>query len=610
MSEAEYNANDGTSSKNVDSNSGKSKLEIITDEPTSEGSLGFKKYSESLAHLIENSKPRFSIGIFGHWGTGKTTLMKMIMKNIEGKEAILPVWFSAWRYEREQYLALVPFIRTISIELENTKIKDRKWKIIKKGLERTFDAYVRATKLTLGPKAAGVGVETNLGDLMNSLKSEGSVWINDQLIRFHAHITDYLDKSLAEVRKKYHTEFKVVVFIDDLDRCTPEKALEVLESMKSFFDIKGIIFVVGMNYESIDSIIKAKYGEKSQVDGFEYMQKIVQLPFRIPSLHREDVSDFVKKIIKDNFSESLSESDLKIPFSDYNHLIVKAVKPTPREIKRFINSIILSRELYGSENVAESTAIQALHFRREWNNFLDFISDDDEIRHKFLNMYKHPKEGLLQEFPNFSSVYPNFFEQDDPLMAFLDAGAADLLNKPVNMRELRRTADPVVASEPQFDHIRQVGRPSPHIAKDISVQSSKSIDTDEYMLELLKKGTKDRAVHHEYYSTDELLEPLRIPDIEEFNRKREQSNYAYLDLTNVNLSGIDLTEADLRNANLRGADLSNSDLTRANLGEAEFDRNTKFKGTILKNNKNMTRKEKNRLEALHSLQNTTDRNNY
>jgi len=91
-----------------------SALKIITDEPSAEDAvLGFSKYSEQLANIIMKSTPRFTIGIFGGWGTGKTTLMKMIEKRLQdvNNNDILVVWFDAWKYEKEKYLAIVTFYK-------------------------------------------------------------------------------------------------------------------------------------------------------------------------------------------------------------------------------------------------------------------------------------------------------------------------------------------------------------------------------------------------------------------------------------------------------------------------------------------------------------------
>lgn len=100
-------------------NSKTSKIKVINDEPAFEDdALGFDNYSKKLADIIRNSTPRFAIGIFGGWGTGKTTLMKMIERKLGNHDDILVVWFDAWKYEKEKYLAVIPFIRTIKIELE------------------------------------------------------------------------------------------------------------------------------------------------------------------------------------------------------------------------------------------------------------------------------------------------------------------------------------------------------------------------------------------------------------------------------------------------------------------------------------------------------------
>lgn len=102
-------------------------IKVITDEPTDEDVLDFKNYSRKIADIIANSTPRFAIGVFGGWGTGKTSLMQMTKKVLEGNNKIITVWFDAWRYEREQNLAVIPFLRTIKLALDaSEKSKEKK----------------------------------------------------------------------------------------------------------------------------------------------------------------------------------------------------------------------------------------------------------------------------------------------------------------------------------------------------------------------------------------------------------------------------------------------------------------------------------------------------
>ena len=81
-------------------------ISIATDEPITDAP-DFDNYSRAISNIITNSVPRFTVGIYGGWGTGKTTIMQMIQ------------FFDAWRYENEELSALVPLVRTIILHLED-----------------------------------------------------------------------------------------------------------------------------------------------------------------------------------------------------------------------------------------------------------------------------------------------------------------------------------------------------------------------------------------------------------------------------------------------------------------------------------------------------------
>lgn len=134
------------------------KIKIIIDEPTFEGAiqgaLDFQDYSKNLSNIIrETTPPQFAVGIFGKWGSGKTTLMKMIKQKLDednNRDKILTVWFDAWRYEREKYLAIIPFLRLIRIALDkdSDKKKNPKWRKVKKALQKTSTAFIESTDVS------------------------------------------------------------------------------------------------------------------------------------------------------------------------------------------------------------------------------------------------------------------------------------------------------------------------------------------------------------------------------------------------------------------------------------------------------------------------------
>ena len=144
------------------------------------------------------------------------------------------------------------FLRTVKQTLEAyEKTKVGNWRIVKDGVVKTAKAYLKSTTITYGPAA------TDFAKFTDALKEGGSS-DNKDVNAIYYHVTDFLEKALYKLRDP-DKDHRIVVFIDDLDRCLPERALEVLESIKSFFDIEGIVYVIGMNYDSISRLIGEKY---------------------------------------------------------------------------------------------------------------------------------------------------------------------------------------------------------------------------------------------------------------------------------------------------------------------------------------------------------------
>jgi hypothetical protein len=168
-----------------------------------------------------------------------------------------------------------------------------------------------------------------------------------------------------------------------------------------------------MNYNIINGVIKEKFGDKLPVNAFDYMAKIIQLPFHIPKWDENTMWKFVTDII----SNDMKGTRYYEVFSKNKDLLLYGVKRNPREIKRFINNILFAESafgesvlFFGSDLVRELIVVQALQFRSEWQNFLDFITPD-ERRKEFLNDYKNRKgKGSQKEMElYFYNAYPGAF---------------------------------------------------------------------------------------------------------------------------------------------------------------------------------------------------------
>jgi predicted KAP-like P-loop ATPase len=203
---------------------------ILLDTPSSHPALGFGNTASALTELIVHSKPRFAIGVFGDWGSGKTTLMEAIRSCLRGQAYIVSVEFNAWRFEREPQL-LVPLLDTIRAAIVE-------WS---SGQSASTGEKVRRIAARIGRvvRALAAGLSGDVGlpgaikvsyDFSKTLDMLSDGTEGPQSL----YVAAFQELSSAFDQLHENGVNRVVVFVDDLDRCLPSNALDVLESMKLF----------------------------------------------------------------------------------------------------------------------------------------------------------------------------------------------------------------------------------------------------------------------------------------------------------------------------------------------------------------------------------------
>jgi predicted KAP-like P-loop ATPase len=336
-------------------------IRLIVDSPIdSSNLLDFDKYSNTLSNIILNSTPRLTIGVFGSWGTGKTSLMRMVEKKIQG-DKVLTIWFNAWRYEREDQFALIPLMREISRSIE---IKGSEFKKLK-------DSIKASIKATLDSTEVGFGIaKIKFKDLIKSASSYGIIGADIRTIYYES--MSFFTKELRPLSEK---GYRIVVFIDDLDRCDPDRSYEVLASIKSLLDTEGIIFVIGLSPETI----RERFREKFKEEKSEYLEKLIQLQLPIPSWSINDLKIFLEHVVS-NLKDK--EELLK-----YDTLLINAVARNPRSLKRLLNLVIFSKEIF-EKDIKYLIVVQALKLNPKWEWLIE----------KLMIAPKDYRKELIQEY--------------------------------------------------------------------------------------------------------------------------------------------------------------------------------------------------------------------
>jgi hypothetical protein len=289
------------------------RLEIFGDSPTTEDGLGFDDYANILLELIGNFDPKspLTIGIHGRWGSGKTSLMRMVEKRFEDDTKVKTVWFNAWAYGGDEPIGLA-LLQQILIEFQSEEGLKEKGKTLLGNVGKLgIDALLRRTTTITFEEAEDL-FKNSIG-IKRTLRHD-----------FETAIDECLE------------DRKLVVFIDDLDRCLPEKTIEIFEVIKLFLDVPKCIFVIGVEKEVIEKGIEVRYKSKEQkipISGQDYIEKIIQIPFVLPPIREDDMAAFIEKL-------GIGKGE-----RGYVKIVAKGTGCNPRKVKMFLNVLRIRRAI-------------------------------------------------------------------------------------------------------------------------------------------------------------------------------------------------------------------------------------------------------------------------
>lgn len=368
-----------------------------------------------------------TIGLYGDWGSGKSSLMKLAQAKIDelserkkGSEDESPktlcIEFNGWLFEgyEDAKTSLCGTILDILADEKRfeSEVTDKAKELINKiDFKKLVGKGVKFGVDYLLTGGIGALTDLALSSILNSLKSQaGEIQAKD--------IEEILSKFKKEEKirteiKKFRDEFKellkkskvenVVVFIDELDRCNPDTILDVFEAMRLFLFVDGMSFVIGADERLIQYAIKTKYKEVpgNNLDiGKEYLEKLIQYPISIPELSRAEVNQYLSCLLleqtlkkeefeplleivyslepdKDLTMELIGEKSTKLASDckddmalarQISSVLAPSINGNPRQCKRFLNMLYMRMKLSEARQVKLDKNILAKLMLAEYFN--------------------------------------------------------------------------------------------------------------------------------------------------------------------------------------------------------------------------------------------------
>ena len=414
---------------------------ILSDNETRVDLLNNEAIATTIIRLIRDRPDQpISVGVHGDWGAGKSSVLEMIEAGFEGEEKVLCLKFNGWRFQgfEDAKIALIEGIVSGLVE---------KRPALTKAGEAVKDIYRRIDWLKVAKKAGGLAftafsgipspdqIQTIVGSLEGVLgdptklatreniqtaidgvhgllkpKEEGDPTnVPEEINAFLSAFDELLVKAGVE---------QLVVLIDDLDRCLPDTAIETLEAVRLFVFTSRTAFIVAADEAMIEYAVRKHFPDLPDTTGPQtyarnYLEKLIQVPFRIPALGDTETRIYVTLLLvgaelgEDNpaFSNlivaarerlkrpwmtgALDTETVKTALGDNAPRVAKALalsdqigpilgsgtKGNPRQIKRFLNMLVLRQQTAEARGFGDDVKLPVLAKLMLAERFLPHLFD-------------------------------------------------------------------------------------------------------------------------------------------------------------------------------------------------------------------------------------------
>lgn len=402
-----------------------SPIEIDEKDPYANDRLYRRAFGDALANIVKAAQGEFTLAIDGQWGDGKTTFAKMWCGQLK-QEGFPAIYFDAFAndYGQDPFAPLAAVLLDAIRPDEEEASKETKKKYASIG----YQVLKLGGRVGLRAVTGGLIDENDIGAIATALNADDA----DQAVsaldkrlgeyQFRENELNEFRSLLTDLTRIGKEELPLVIVLDELDRCRPTFALSLLEKVKHFFSVEGIVFVFVMNSRQICASIRHVYGEG--IDAGQYLHKFIDIECTLPAKRQPNQRENLYRVyarhllggyaldkqkdyenIKDFFSEFAEAFDLSLRDMEKACRIVALYRAAHGNLEHLTSAVIC---LLAVLKVCDSTSYNAI--ANDAKNSLDGIfprlggsrllkytrswlaactGNDEMIDEEFNNMFKN-----------------------------------------------------------------------------------------------------------------------------------------------------------------------------------------------------------------------------
>lgn len=292
-------------------------MKLVTPSLVVEDSDGFKddalqrhQFGQALTNLVNHSTDELVISLDGKWGEGKTTFVRM-WQGLLKERGIPSIYIDAFQndYTQDAFIsiasAITSYVDQHSVEShKSSAFKDKAKKVGVRLLSWTAKIGIKAATLGIVKDSDIDALSEISGDLAADTSETIADFVNERL-NAHSKETELIRsfrESLSNVPANLedNKSGRLVIVIDELDRCMPTFAVQVLEKIKHLFSVKNVVFLLVMHKQQLEEAIRCVYG--ANIDAHTYLQKFINvetsIPKRTTDRYSNDIESYIRKLLQ------------------------------------------------------------------------------------------------------------------------------------------------------------------------------------------------------------------------------------------------------------------------------------------------------------------------
>lgn len=399
---------------------------FLNDQETATDLLYYEAIAKTVVRLIaDTGEAPITIGVHGDWGAGKSSVLKMTQAAVSKEPKTICIWFNGWAFEGFEDAKTV-VMETIVDELRRARPMSQKVLDAAKKVLKRIDWLKLARKAGGLAFTAATGIPTldqirHVVDLASSVVSSPQDHFSMEKLKDAAkEAQGYIKEGKEEVERlpdhihEFRKEFvelldaaeitKLVVIVDDLDRCLPQTAIATLEAIRLFLLVERTAFVIGADELMIEYAVREHFPDLPPASGpisyaRNYLEKLIQVPFRVPALGPAETRVYITLLLaeaalgsQDSRFEALitaAREDMRRPWmsrgldhatvqkacggtipaqvaqaqvlaAQVTGILTDGTGGNPRQIKRFLNTLLLREAIADERQLSGEIVIPVL----------------------------------------------------------------------------------------------------------------------------------------------------------------------------------------------------------------------------------------------------------